>query len=198
MYVDSSPSRPRKRRRIADATSSSSSSTSAHSSITDRGSDDLPPTMIKMQKGKDEKEVAKIISEETNARVKMMRKDLKLMQQEIVNKNLALPPTLNFNSKITASGNSTNYDSCIEASTSSSTKDLAASPSPTPTRSILSSTIKDAFTLPPPPAGGEPKKRKRGRQPKSDAAPAARSRSASSTRKDGTKLKQLELQPQNG
>ena len=151
----------------------------------------LPPTMIKIKKGKDEKEVAKIISEETNSRVKLMRKDLKLMQQQIISKNLLLPPTLNLASNSTASDDATKYDSCVEASTLSST---SASTSSTPHPPSIS---QGPFTAPHPPAE-EVLKKKRGRKPKRAIdGVTPRSRSAS-TGRETTKLKHLAVQTQNG
>ena len=156
----------------------------------------LPPTMIKMHKGMNEKEVAKMIKEETAARVKMLRQDLKLMQQQIVNKNLSLPPSNHLSTQLTGQADSSNYNSCIEASTSSSACDRSA----TSTAASPSSSISAHFIAPPPPAAGtqEEKKKKRGRKPKANGEATVRSRSASSTSKERSKMKQIDLNLQNG
>ena len=134
-----------------------------------------------------------MIKEETAARVKMLRQDLKLMQQQIVNKNLSLPPSSHLSTQPTGQADSSNY---IEASTSSS----ACNRSATSTAASPSSFISAHFIAPPSPAAGtqEEKKKKRGRKPKANGEATVRSRSASSTSKERSKMKQIDLNLQNG
>ena len=52
----------------------------------------IPPTSFKIKKGKKEKEIAKIITDEGNARAKILKKDLKKVQIEILNASQPLSP----------------------------------------------------------------------------------------------------------
>ena len=52
----------------------------------------FPPTSLKIKKGTNEQELAKIINDERTTRTKIFKKDLRIIQQEIINKN-NLPPS---------------------------------------------------------------------------------------------------------
>ena len=53
----------------------------------------IPPTSFKIKRGKKEKEIAKIITDEGNARAKILKKDLKKVQIDILNASQPSSPS---------------------------------------------------------------------------------------------------------